>query len=184
MNMLIILYAALAFLSVPQSPADCEMPPWVMDRSMRNPSVLVTDYNASAVVGATDVVNAGNALGWEDGNPAVLTQTSVLTVSWNFPFKSGIALWAYTPDSACPYVKITLAHYALLTAPPITTSEVWLSTSQAQYTGRGEDFIYDWILPLHRYVVIKANQPLWVDAIFHPMYTYLEIRWMPIVFAQ
>jgi hypothetical protein len=182
MYALLSLITALVRLWAPQTPAECEMPPWDLDAQKHAPTTLITDYYASAVVGAKDVINAENALGWRDGHPAILTETSVLTVSWTFPFKSGAALWMFAAADGCPYAKITISHYASLTSSPITTTELWLTTSIKQYVGIGEDI--DRVLPLHRYVVITTNWPIWVDAVFHPLYTNLEIRWLPFVMAQ
>ena len=150
---------------------------------MRSSATIITDYNASTVVGAKDVINPNNALGWEDQHYAILTHTSVMTLSWTFPFKSGIVLFVNISDRTCPYVKIQTSHYATLSSAPITTTELWVSTSNG-YIGVGEDFAYENILPLHRYVVIVVNWPIWVDTVFHGMYTNLEIRWMPIIMAQ
>jgi hypothetical protein len=182
---MIHLYAlalTLASLWLPQAPNNCEFPPWDINTPARGPATLITDYYASGVVSAKDVTDPTNALGWWDYQHAVLTQTSVLTVSWTFPFKSGAALWVYTPDRTCPYAKITVSHYASLSSAPLTTTVLWLPTSLSKYYGIGDDI--ERVLPLHRYVVITTSWPIWVDAVFHPLYTNLEIRWLPFVMAQ
>jgi hypothetical protein len=138
------------------------------------------DYYADEVVSATQVINPQNALGVEDIGWAVLTETSVLTLSFPSPFISGVAAIVQNPDeSNCSWVWITIRHYLDLAAVPIftTTTYTYVTPGYPGWIQIGDGLSAS--MAPHRYVAISFNTITLVDAVYYVIPA--KYYWMPVM---
>ena len=136
------------------------------------------EWYADQVVGSTEVINPQNALGVADSSLAVLTDTSILTLSFRSTFISGIGIAVKHPvESTCNWIWLYIRHYNDLTQPPIWT------TTEAGFLAPGEEAVIgDGLsvnLPPHRFVVITLNTLMWVDAVHYVIPA--KYYWMPVM---
>ena len=141
-------------------------------------SIVNSNWYATAVVGSINVIDPENALGVEDYGYAVLTDTSVITLSFGSYFTSGIAVVLVHPfESTCNYLWLYIRHYSDLAQFPLVTSTIYTSIDRAQRGTKGDG--YTVTMAPHRYVAITTNTLMWIDAVYFlvPAKQY----WMPVI---
>ena len=174
----------LLWLPIPAraaTPAGCDPPPPPGTSKRSGPAFFAPpELYASGVVEAANVVSPENVLGVEDEQMAVMSETSVLTVTWPDTFNSRIGVRVYQPmESICEYGWLYTEHYIDLRQPPIYTAA----------NAGAERGVWSWMgeymapfMPLHRYVVLRFNTLVYVDTVY-----YIDAPrkwWMPVVLSQ